>query len=57
MVCAPTPRRALMVSLEQEESVDLVELRENLALLAPLDLLDSLDLLLVAFTSDNEHLP
>lgn len=42
--------RALMVRLEQEESVDLPELREKLAPLALLDPLDSLDLLLVPFT-------
>lgn len=36
-----------MVSLEQEESVDLLDQREKLAPLALLDLLDSLDLLLV----------
>lgn len=39
--------RVLMVSPEQEESVDLLEQREKLAPLALLDLLDSLDLLLV----------
>ncbi len=41
-----------MVSLEQEESVDPPELRENSAHLDLLDPLDSLDLLLVPFTLD-----
>lgn len=41
-----------MVSLEQEESVDLLEEREKLAPLALLDPLDSLDLQLVTFTFD-----
>lgn len=46
------PHRALTVSLEQEESVDLLEERERSAPPALLDPLDSLDLLLVPFTPE-----
>lgn len=48
--------RALMVRPDQEASVDLPEEREKLAPPALLDLLDSLDLLLVPFTLETHLL-
>lgn len=50
------PLRAPMVNPEQEESVDLLELREKLAPLALLDPLDSLDPLLVPLTLDTHRI-